>query len=165
MNNISSPKIIPAIISSVTIPKVIPSVAQINLDDSTPLLSTKLLLTILLNVLLIATFIIFFFFTTGIKIETNLIDNQMSFLSDKIYDNVTLLGPDTYNSFKNTINTIDLSNNDDMNILIDQQNKDIKNKSIKIYSMFASVVVILIGILFYLHRNDINYMSILKNIF
>ena len=150
-NNIDIPKII----DTINVPKII--------YETTPLLSTKLLLTILLNVLLIATFIIFFYFTIGIKIETTLIDNQMSFLSDNLYDNVTLLGPDAYNSFKNTINTIDITNDTNLNTLIDQQNQDIKNKGIKVYSVFASIVVLFLGALFYLHKNDINYKSILKN--
>jgi hypothetical protein len=135
----------------------------INISDiKHPFIKTELLLTVLLNVFLVATFIIFFYFTIGVQIEKKMIDNQMVYLSNNLYDTITLLGPDSLNSFKNIINNVNIDDTE-KNSAIEQQNNDIKNKSMSIYSIFASVILLILGYLSYIHRKDLKFSSILKN--
>jgi len=113
-----------------------------------------LLNKVLINVLLITTFIMIFFFTYGIYIEKKVVVNQMDFLSSNITETLKIFGADVNKNINDKINNITIPDFTEINKVINNNNKTIISKIIKIYSIFGSVIIGMLLINYKLNTNS-----------
>jgi hypothetical protein len=150
---------------SASVPATVSAAVSASISVKLPhvqIISYELAITVLLNIFLVATFIIFFYFTLGINIEKNVIDTQMVYLSNHLYDTVTVLGPDTYNLLKESVNNMPtVSTEDDEKV--NKENIIVKKNSFKTYCIFVTLILAPLGLLMYINRSKLNYFSIVAN--
>jgi len=113
-------------------------------------LKTKDIALILLNIAFIATFLTIFFFTYANKIEKNVIEAQMEYITNNFLDNISLFIPDDkkkiISQYLNYVNIPDLSVQD--NKIKDSNNK-IMISAIKIVATFFVLTILVTAILAY----------------
>jgi hypothetical protein len=122
---------------------------------------TKLIISVMMNVLLISVFIGFFFFTYGSYIEDKIVKAQTKILSDDIYNIIKLFGKNVNIKIKEQLLQIklpDLSKADENTV---KSNKQIMMKAGKVNIIFTIVVVSVIYFLYNKSGKNFNMKTLI----
>ena len=122
---------------------------------------TKLIISVMMNVLLISVFIGFFFFTYGTYIEHKVVKSQTKLLSDDIYNITKLFGKNINIKIKEELLQVklpDLSKADKYTI---KSNNEIMMKAVKVNILFTIIVVSVIYYLYNKSEKDFNLKTLI----
>ena len=123
----------------------------------------ELFINVIISVLFISLFIGIFFFTYGAYIESQVVKNQMKFLSEDVAEYINLFGPDVNAYVKTKLNDLPK-----INLKEEDEKVEQNNKSVMIKALIANVVFILItiGIVYYLNKTaNLNILEVLMKNF
>ncbi len=111
---------------------------------------------VLLNVLLFATFIAVFFFTYAVIIEKEIVDDQISYITQGLVSDIALLPPDVKNEMNRKLQAMD-SNSESMKAA-DKKADDNNKKIIKDTIIKIVIAWVVLGLfIVFLIRSDNNY--------
>lgn len=102
-------------------------------------------ISILLNVLLITIFLTIFFFTFVCKLEKKIIENQIKYLVNNSFSFVQFLPQNVKKKLKTTVDSVNISESEELTESIIINNKKIIQKSITFVIVFACIVALIIG--------------------
>jgi hypothetical protein len=122
-------------------------------------LNIKDIALILLNIAFVATFLTIFFFTYASKVEKNIVESQMQYITNNFLDNISLFIPDNkrklISSMLNNVKIPDLSSQDNK---VRENNNKIMYSAFKIVLGFFLSTILVTALLSYYY--DFSYKEI-----